>query len=153
MNKELIKPYDWHQTEKSRSDKEKQEYIKRTTIADTSTEVRKFLKRYLKNNYCLEETKRFIKLYLNNISLLNKTKIVHDGSYRNCVILIRPDTVYATHSGGFSDFNKSYKIDDLLQYFLNNAETIFLNYTNITFEEDMKEWEELDQMYNEECYN
>lgn len=132
MDKILIPEYD-DQKEATK------EYIKRSTKATGNKEVRKYLKNYIMQNDCKEETENFIRMYLENIALLNKTKLVSDGSYRSCVILVRPDTLYVTHDGGLHKKTKNfdYTLNETLQYFLNNAEKIFLNVTDITLKEDM----------------
>jgi hypothetical protein len=95
----------------------------------------------LTKNNCTKEVENFIKLYLDNISLLKKTDTVCDGSFRNCVILIRPYTFYVTHSGGYVDlYGYDYTTEDILNYFMNNATKIFLNMSWTTKEDDDYEW-------------
>jgi len=140
MIKQLIPAYDWRSINGDIQEPKRSEYIKSSTMAVEPKEVRKYLKEYLKKNNCTDKIKNFLKLYLNNIALLNKTQIVWDGSYRNCVIVIKPDHIMPTHTGCYYEVNPRYTIIELLTYFLNNSETIFLNMHTTTHAEDMENW-------------
>jgi len=150
MIKQLIPAYDWRSIDNDIQEPKRSEYIKSSTMAVEPKEVRKYLKEYLKNNNCTDEIKNFLKLYLNNIALLNKTQIVWDGSYRNCVIVIKPDYIMPTHNGDYHEINPEYTIIELLTYFLNNSETIFLNMHKTTHAKDIEDWRLYDDLMYEE---
>ena len=122
----MISPY----SEEMDDEYNTKEYQERTTIAKTSGEVFKYLKKYLKDNQCNSSVRSFIKSYMGNFNALSKTNVVSDGSFRNCVILIRPDGVMVTH-GGDRRFEST---EEYVTYFAENAEIIFLNMTEETWE-------------------
>jgi len=144
MTNNLIPAYDWKSIHGDIQEPGRLEYIKSSTMAVEPKEVRKYLKEYLKNNNCTDEIKNFLKLYLNNIALLSKTQVVWDGSYRNCVIVIKPDHIMPTHTGDYFKINSEYT------NFLNNSETIFLNMHTTTHAEDMEDWRLFDDLMQEE---
>jgi len=150
MTNNLIPAYDWKSIHGDIQEPKRSEYIKSSTIAIEPKGIRKYLKEYLKDNNCTEEVKNFLKIYLNNIALLSKTQVVWDGSYRNCVIVVKPDCIMPTHSGGYHKINPEYTITELLIYFLNNSETIFLNMHTTTHAEDMEDWIFFDDLMQEE---
>jgi len=159
MTNNIIPAYDWKSIHGDIQEPKRSEYIKSSTMAIEPKEVRKYLKEYLKNNNCTNEIKNFLKVYLNNIALLSKTQVVWDGSYRNCVIVIKPDHIMPTHTGDYFKINSEYTITKLLTYFLNNSETIFLNMHTTTHAEDMENWRLEDMLmwdsmddYNDEMY-
>ena len=126
----MISPYSEEMDDKYNT----KEYQERTTIAKTSSEVFKYLKKYLKDNQCDSSVRSFIEGYMRNIKALAKTNVVSDGSFRNCVILIRPDGVMVTH-GGNQRFGST---EEYVNHFAENAEIIFLNMTEETFNEVLK---------------
>jgi len=150
MTNNLIPAYDWKSIHGDIQEPKRSEYIKSSTMAIEPKGVRKYLKEYLKDNNCTEEIKNFLKIYLNNIALLSKTQVVWDGSYRNCVIVVKPDCIMPTHNGGYHKINPEYTITELLIYFLNNSETIFLNMHTTTHAEDMEDWIFFDDLMQEE---
>jgi len=150
MTNNLIPAYDWKSIHGDIQEPKRSEYIKSSTIAIEPKGIRKYLKEYLKDNNCTEEVKNFLKIYLNNIALLSKTQVVWDGSYRNCVIVVKPDCIMPTHNGGYHKINPEYTITELLIYFLNNSETIFLNMHTTTHAEDMEDWIFFDDLMQEE---
>jgi len=150
MNNNLIPAYDWKSIHGDIQEPKRSEYIKSSTMAVEPKGVRKYLKEYLKNNNCTDEIKNFLKIYLNNIALLSKTQVVWDGSFRNCVIVIKPDFIMPTHDFGYYKINPNYTINELLNYFLNNSETIFLNMHTTTHAEDMEDWRLYDDLMQEE---
>ena len=159
MTNNLIPAYDWKSIHGDIQEPKRSEYIKSSTMAIEPKGIRKYLKEYLKDNNCTEEVKNFLKIYLNNIALLSKTQVVWDGSYRNCVIVVKPDCIMPTHNGGYHKINPEYTITELLIYFLNNSETIFLNMHTTTHAEDMEDWRLEDMLmwdsmddYNDEMY-
>ena len=150
MTNNLIPAYDWKSIYGDIQEPKRSEYIKSSTMAIEPKGIRKYLKEYLKDNNCTEEIKNFLKIYLNNIALLSKTQVVWDGSYRNCVIVVKPDCIMPTHNGGYHKINPEYTITELLIYFLNNSETIFLNMHTTTHAEDMEDWIFFDDLMQEE---
>ena len=150
MTNNLIPAYDWKSIHGDIQEPKRSEYIKSSTMAIEPKGIRKYLKEYLKDNNCTEEVKNFLKIYLNNIALLSKTQVVWDGSYRNCVIVVKPDCIMPTHNGGYHKINPEYTITELLIYFLNNSETIFLNMHTTTHAEDMEDWIFFDDLMQEE---
>jgi len=82
-----------------------------------------------------------IKLVINEH--FNKVKLCNDGSYRNNVILIRPDGLHVTH-GEFTleNFNDH----------MNNIETLWINITDKTWKEIDEEMKWMDDMYPDEYY-
>jgi len=150
MTNNLIPAYDWKSIYGDIQEPKRSEYIKSSTMAIEPKGIRKYLKEYLKDNNCTEEVKNFLKIYLNNIALLSKTQVVWDGSYRNCVIVVKPDCIMPTHNGGYHKINPEYTITELLIYFLNNSETIFLNMHTTTHAEDMEDWIFFDDLMQEE---
>ena len=150
MTNNLIPAYDWKSIYGDIQEPKRSEYIKSSTMAIEPKGIRKYLKEYLKDNNCTEEVKNFLKIYLNNIALLSKTQVVWDGSYRNCVIVIKPDFIIPTHDAGYYKIKPDYTINELLTYFLNNSETIFLNMHTTTHAEDMEGWKLFDDLMQEE---
>ena len=142
MTKQLIPAYDWScSLHGVVPESERLKYIKISTDAIKPVNVRRYLKDYIKNNLCLTEVKNFLMSYMNNIPLLSKTQVVWDGSHRNCVIVIQPDAIRPTHDGEYFKIKPDYTIEELLTYFLDNAETIFLNMHTTTQAEDIQMWE------------
>ena len=112
------------------------DHIKRTTKASNPYTVYCYIKDYLHRNPCDDDVTSFLKAYVRDFRNLLKTHIVSDGSFRNCCILVRPDGLIVTHSGGYGEAHGwNYTWRDILPYFRENAERIFLNMTDETWEE------------------
>ena len=125
-----------------------EEYVEQTTTINKPKEVVAYIKNYLKNNVCNDEVRSFLKDYLNNITLLQKIHIIMDGSYRNCCVLIRPDGLIPT--GKY--YGNCKTIDDYLTMYEQEAEIVFLNITNESWQE-VNEWlDYLDDMYYDDDY-
>jgi len=125
----LIPAYNWvsSATETVLEQSEQTEYLKISTIASDIKSVRKIIKSYRKTDIRLE-IREFLDLYLSNIALLAKTQIVNDCSYRNSVILVRPDRI---SQNGRMQYQYSYpKWPNILTHYLNNAETIFIVFSS-----------------------
>jgi len=153
MTNNLIPTYDWKSIYGDIQEPERSKYIKSSTIAVGTLDVMKYLNNYLEDNICTKEVEEFLVSYINNKYLLSKTQVVWDGSYRNCVIVIKPDYIMPTHSAGYYEINPEYTIIELLTYFLNNSETIFLNMHTTTHAEDVEDWRLYDDlMYDEYDY-
>lgn len=110
-------------------------YAEGSTLAKGGKEVRDFINQYLSKNKCSDDVRKFLQGYANNLAALNKTHVVCDGSFRNLVILVRPDGIVRT--GYFpTDIHDVY---EYLEFCIKNAETIFLNMTDETWK-DVNAW-------------
>lgn len=130
-----------YESQETLSGKPIDDYAKSSTIATTSKTVRNYLKKYLQENKCNDDVSQFLKSYANDLRLLPKTHVVRDGSYRNCVILVRPDGLVGTRSGGYYEIKPEHTVQESLTYFSEHAEIIFLNMSAET-------WEEVNEFFN-----
>lgn len=120
----------------------KEDYILNTTRATTKGDVTACIEQYIRDNDCSADVIDLLYDLLSRDSLLDKTHVVCDGSYRNCTILIRPDGVLKM---GPRDFDwKLFTLD----WYEDNADTLFLNMTDETWTE-VNEWcSQLDDTYS-----
>jgi hypothetical protein len=140
MNKTLISAYkfpgSYHSMWKGEED-----YIKTSTVKNTPESVKKYITEYLERNDCNERVKSILQHILSN----NKAKNIHivwDGSYRNAVILVRPDSVFFTHRPEECESNED--IFQSIDWCIENCETLFLNMTDTTWAEEVEEMEMFD---------
>jgi hypothetical protein len=104
------------------------DYIAQTTRANTKQGVIDYINEYMQRNDCASDVVELLNAVLANDELLDKTHVVWDGSYRTCVILVRPDGCLSHHG------------ETNLQLYIDNAETLFLNMTDETWEESDIRW-------------
>lgn len=123
-------------------------YVRSSTIANTPEAVKQFFRDYARNNAPLtDDVIAVLGIFASDDGLLAKTHVVNDGSDRQCVFLVRPDGVALTHDGGvYRDTYRSMTIDEALNYFRENAETVFLNMSGRTWAEVREAQRQLDAM-------
>lgn len=101
-------------------------YITNTTKETDIVKINRELHNYLDNINIKSVVKDFITKILNNERLLNKVVLVTDMSYRNCAIVIKNDRIIVSHTGGYSSINPKYTYSELLKYFTDKAEKVFI---------------------------
>lgn len=121
----------------SRKDGQFEEYVEATTLATANYDIFEYIHNYLNQNKCCPDTVDLLQTVMANEKLLSKTHVVNDGSYRNCVILVRPDGP-VLFAANHKSLNQKY--DDWEQFYLDNAETLFLNMSERTWAE-IDEWD------------
>lgn len=142
MNKTLISAYNFTGNYHSLW-KGEENYIKTTTEANTYDTVSDYITSYLLRNNCTDEVIEVLNYILAN-NTQNNIHVVCDGSYRNAVILVRPDSIYFTH---YPDKDYSKSIYNEIDYCLENCETLFLNMTDETQKTSNIYWDNFDEMY------
>lgn len=140
----LIPSYNFEGRHRIMSKVEQEDFIKSSTLAYGRQDVRNYIKSLLKTHYMNTEVKNFFKVLLDNTHLLDKIRIVWDGSWANCCLLIYSNSITVTSSGSYYKINPSYTRVELLQYFADNAETIILNCNLI---ENNKEDMNIDELF------
>ena len=108
------------------------DYIDRTTLTKNPTKVAQWIKQYMSKNLLSDSVEDALLYVLSSHSLLEKTNIVKDGSYRSCVLLVRPDGAITTHEA------ISRNIIENLMHFEENAEIFFLILTSETWDDTRK---------------
>jgi hypothetical protein len=107
-------------------DKVTEKYIKETTRTNNPLQVKRILFNF-KNAYAKEQVVcDVIDKIIYNEKLLNKVAIVSDLSYGSCAIIISSNVVTTPHTGGYSSINPQYTYTELLKYFEEKAEKIFI---------------------------
>jgi hypothetical protein len=101
------------------------EYIKSTTRNNNPLHIKNILY-YCKLRATGQVVCDVIDKIIFNEKLLNKVSIVSDLSYRNCAIIISNNVVTTPHTGGYSSINPQYTYTELLKYFEEKAEKIFI---------------------------
>jgi hypothetical protein len=111
-------------------------YARRTTKASNPIAVFLYIKKYLRDNACTPEVQKFLRSYMVNVRLMLKTHVVHDGSYRNFVVLVRPDGARITDCGDlWKKRGYGVKVAEQLRYARDHAQIVFLNMTSETWKE------------------
>jgi hypothetical protein len=118
-----------------------EEYSDKTLKANTPEKVKMYIEEYLEKNTCSVDVYILLNEVLSNHNLLQRTQVCFDGSYRNCVILVRPDgwTYTGYHTLPWNDIKSEV---DILKFFDENAEIFFLNMTDETWA-DIEEWDRM----------
>jgi hypothetical protein len=102
------------------------DYINKTTREDSPLEIKRMLYNYKNKPDTEQVVCDVIDKIIFNETLLNKVVIVSDLSYRSCAICIKSNRVTVSSSGGYSNINPKYTYTELLKYFENKAEKIFI---------------------------
>lgn len=112
------------------------EYVADTTLAKTEDEVKVGLTKYLANHDCSDDVRMLLQTFIGSRRLLEKTHVVCDGSYRNYVILVRPDQVSV--SNGPCEYDDEDVPDvhlSVASWLVEDAPIIHLNMTSETWSE------------------
>lgn len=100
-------------------------YVRRTRVATNPDAVRKAVAEYIARHDLEPAVKRLLETIMEDPALLNKTRIVTEGHWRNCVLLITPSGAIPT-VGAVTMLNGKCDMTATLNYWRRHAEEIFL---------------------------
>lgn len=100
-------------------------YVRRTSVARTPEAVRTSISQYVERFDPAPEVREVLTAIADDPTLLGKTRIVTEGHWRNCVMLVTPSDAIAT-VGGVTFLDGKCDMKATLSYWRRNAEEIFI---------------------------
>lgn len=100
-------------------------YVRRTAVATDAEAVRKAMEQYVQRHDPDQVVKGVLDRLVQDSVLLAKTRIVTEGHWRNCVLLITPTGAIPT-VGAVTLLNGKSDMDATLSYWRRHAEEIFV---------------------------